>query len=265
MPEDPGNLARQELDQAIVELYRLFAHRRRGSRPWADIGFPPEKLDLPEQGDVRTLGATEYAHLAWHAFCFDGDHPPTVKYFLPRLFGEWEWAPFEHEMVVDRMLDCDWRHWPDAEVQAIEQFCLARFRWCLQQPYEHGDGHAVTEMLELAAFMGMEVQPFFPIWRSDASMTATLHLARFIQEAFADAWSVERIFITWRELWSSRGVSEATINQVLDELRRPWIRNRLSAAFFAVSAIPDQQLLSNSHAYLELWEGLIEGGSAPSA
>jgi hypothetical protein len=257
-PDSTAPNAAVEHTRAITHLYRLFAHRRQGARPWADIDLPPERADLPERGDVRSLSDADYRHLAWHGFCFDGDHPRTVKYFLPRLFEDWANPPFDLEMVVSYMNRCRWRTWPKEEVAAIDRFLCTRLSLDLAAEPHWSYAHPVTRTFKLATFAGTEIGELFGVWASDTSIRARIHLARFITELFGYDQQYSVLRTQWDDLWAGDGVTAEAMDRIFRDLVSPCVRESLEAAFFSAGSDAHRKQLSDAVLYLELLTRILE-------
>lgn len=76
------------LNPLIERLYLAFKARPLADQAvrWLDMPAPDfEQRALAEASrPVEEMSEDIYAHLAWHAMCWDADHLPTLWYFLPR-------------------------------------------------------------------------------------------------------------------------------------------------------------------------------------
>lgn len=83
-----------EVRTALDRLYPLFRAPKAGRRVnnWIDgMHSAEERVGLEAAGSrkpVKELTEPEFDHLAWHAACWDGEHPDALTYFLPRVLDE---------------------------------------------------------------------------------------------------------------------------------------------------------------------------------
>jgi hypothetical protein len=223
-----------DLDAAVKRLYALFARKRRGSRPWADMDFPDDKAALPERVTVKQLGAEEFAHLSWHALCFDGDNPAAVRYFLPRLMEDYTrsvWSSdAEPAMLVSYMNRSAWRTWPPEEVRAVDEFFLAWLRAALRSPATDARPSAAS-IIALMAFADAPLAPAWDVLRADGSAEATSHLVHLVEAV--NHSTRRRVLDRWREMWGKDGARDPAIAAVVSFLTSDETRARLEQAFFS--------------------------------
>lgn len=241
-----------DLPKMIEVLYSLFARKRRGRRPWADIGFPDAKLDLPERVTVRELEVPDYLDLVWHSLCFDGERSETVQYFLPRVFEDFakgNYNQVEPEMFVSDMNQCRWREWPPEKVAAVESFFYA---WvaqsCTDRPVLRANSE-VVDRLKVVAFSGAPLQPLFNHWLAAPGRRSAILLAELINAMWEGG---DPDFPPgWNQVWGDEGVDRATVETIREFLMSSGPLALLEDAFFASDDAKTQAFLSNGIAILD--------------
>lgn len=163
---------REELSQSIETLYRVFG-RYRFTDTLGDAAFPgfcdsapmlsvplnqvpAEALDLFHAKAMTTWGSTK-----------------DFRHFLPRLLelSVENRFTFDREVLWGKLDYGGWRKWPRKEIDAIEQFSLAFWKFALVSPCESDDvtvgGLDICDLVLAFAKANGGLRIYLDQWRED--------------------------------------------------------------------------------------------------
>ena len=247
MEIDPALAARNELATVVAEAWRVFDRYHFG-RPIevcrCNVCVSDEEYALllktpPHEMPASTLQAyTDSAH----------ESTPTAddqyRALLPRYFelcAKADWPAGSAELSFRRLYHSNWRNWPANEVAVIERFFVA-----LVAAWLHDDGPLgrtpADDILCLSVYAGGDVEPLLAVWDADHSLAGGLKLACFIMSI---SWGkrVQRLGAFWDD-------APEMEQHVIDWLRRPETRAKLTDAFFLTEDVREQYLISEAEMVL---------------
>ncbi|WP_021591206.1 hypothetical protein [Actinomadura welshii] len=113
-----------------------------------------------------------------------------VKSLLPLLFERMVTSgELDGSIVLSTLTKEQWRHWPSAEQQAIDDYLDAVWRSLLRQfPSRMGAFFDAAAFLQAAATTGDSIGRYLAVWDTIPDPAADRHLAQLVNEHdFADA------------------------------------------------------------------------------
>ncbi|WP_021591250.1 hypothetical protein [Actinomadura welshii] len=113
-----------------------------------------------------------------------------VKSLLPLLFERMVTSgELDGSIVLSTLTKEQWRHWPSAEQQAIDDYLDAVWRSLLRQfPSRIGAFFDAAAFLQAAATTGDSIGRYLAVWDTIPDPAADRHLAQLVNEHdFADA------------------------------------------------------------------------------
>jgi hypothetical protein len=179
-----------ELRLIIENLYATFAsYPLRDDTDACPCCHSPDDEKRLHRTSLRKLNPRDLEKYATDALFVWGNET-DFKHFLPRIFelaavhGEEFVDP---EVVFNKLHHGDWRHWPDVEQSAVEQFFHALWRCILDgQPHEYY-GWQIEGWLCGIAQAVADLSPYLKTWGAMETENAKLNLAGFIADTdFAD-------------------------------------------------------------------------------
>ena len=179
-----------ELRVAIENLYATFAsYPLRDDTNACTCCHSPEDEKRLHRVPLRRLASGDLEAYAVDALFVWGNET-DFKHFLPRIF---ELAAthgdefVDPEVVFNKLHHGEWRHWPDAEQRAVEQFFGALWGHILDsQPHEYYGWQIEGWLCGFAQAVG-DLSPYLKTWVALETENARLNLAGFIADTdFAD-------------------------------------------------------------------------------
>jgi hypothetical protein len=175
-----------DLTSAIERLYKVFSPYTPPAHPTFCTHCVSDAEDaVLRRKSLREISAEELGKYSWKAISTWGT-VDQFKYLLPRLFElvvtEFRYNP---EILFKKPRYGGLDSWPPAEQAALAEYCSALWRYAVTHHPFH---------LHLPTFPGIEdclcsiaqivddLRPLLQFWDSDASASATQHLAEFAAE-----------------------------------------------------------------------------------
>jgi hypothetical protein len=240
---------KNELSQAIENLYRIFKRHRPGVdfescshcvSETEDVALKKKRLT-----DITNDDISRYAFKAMTTWGTVED----FKHFLPRIFelvATSEDFPIEFEVAIGKLAYGKWQFWPDHEIDAIEQFLSAWWNATLSTPFSESTSMLADDVLCSLAQVVENLDPYLAHWNSSTDLEAGLHLAAFVDWNFDSLYKKDRIDgAFWKE--------ELTEQQTVEWLRTPERRLRLERLCTENPRHPFAYLLSEAAQKLEWW------------
>lgn len=234
--------AKERLDAALSKLGKVFG-KMRGSRYWTD---PLETLEDSSDAESKPVGELtdyQYNHYAWHAVCLNSSRKNcllAIRYFLPRVAadlayeGESPWCVPHFAWLLN---EYEWREWPVAQVDALEEWIFAWVEYCAYT----GEGEFGFDASDCAGICGCDLDKFRLQWQERDSRTSVLWLAHQIERHWESllnsAWPSR-----WQNYWWGPASEDFAVRFVGLMLRQRSI-STLAEAFFETSD-DEQRLLS---------------------
>lgn len=201
--------AEQQLAEAIEGLYRTFA--RYPLRPSMD--GCPHCVHEADQARLRSrplrlLSIDDLSKYAFKALSTWGDEE-DFRHFLPRLFqiaSRETIALVDPEILFGKLPYADWRTWPLAEQQALEQYFVALWEYVLvtrePDPWTHTDTYLCAIAQAIAP-----LHPYLMRWKTHPHPLAHAHLVAFIEQCGETLGTADK--------YSFWGTHPAAITEVL--------------------------------------------------
>jgi hypothetical protein len=245
------------LSQATEALYAAFSSWPL--RPQVSVCpccFTREEERSLHAAPLRALPAEVISGPAQSALLTWGDLA-DAKWVLPRVFelaaeGAFSWPDLEVSLALPHR--GDWRRWPAAEQAAVEAWFHALWADLLSRwPAPHDVG---TVLCALAQSLD-DLTPWLEVWEALPGDAPVWHLSGVL-------WREGHHFVTRGTLrnafWEARHAPQ--LAQLGRWLRRPSLRARVEAAFFAGPPPEREVELSAALAFLE---ALALSPAAPDA
>lgn len=174
-----------ELRLAIENLYATFAsYSLRDDTNACPCCHSLEDEKRVHRKLLRKLNPGNLEQYATDALFVWGDEA-DFKHFHPRIFelsaahGEEFVDP---EVVFNKLHHGDWRHWPDAEQRAVEDYFHALWECILDgQPHEHYGWEIEDWLCGIAQAVG-DLSLYLKMWAAMETENARLNLAGFIAD-----------------------------------------------------------------------------------
>ena len=239
---------------ALDRLYPLFHAPRAGRRVnrWIDMCSAGEQARLVNAGahkPVKELTDAEFKHLAWHAACWDGEHPDTLTYFLPRVLDEY--FSFGLNAVPIDFFVSNFRKgggpagWANAQRAAVA--ALMGAAWSAALAVDEGRrGHPrpARDVLWLTAALRLDVGPLLAHWHQTRTTPAAVQLAMFLREEIGSL--VPPYTSWWGSIWSDERIEPDVQQQVAGWLLSTGTAEQLEESFFAATDPRTQEYLSGA-------------------
>lgn len=232
------------LQNALENVYRTFSYvsapKQFDVSPFREADAYLDMLHTP----LRILDGKQLGPYAGRAITTVGSEQDYL-YFLPRILElatiEPVWLGFEPPVIAQRIKLAGWERWPDERRDAVASVFTATFHCLLERPLdESGDPE---DWLCGLATLDAQTDQALRLWRESASLSAMLHLAKWISreppepvrdilvDTFWDAVSEQRrtTVINWLSNQTTRQQLEAALVEASSD--DGWIIERALRAF----------------------------------
>jgi len=175
-----------KLRSATENLYRIF-----GSYPTPTTlgrckhGQPEDKKHFLSTA-LRKLSSEDLplAHFSWEAISTWGT-VDDFKYFLPRLFEivAFEKYHYDPEVLFGKLAIAHWRSWPEAEQNAVGDYCDALWEKALANYPTLAELPSFAEIDDCLCSIGRaadDLKPFLERWQNGDSVARLQNLADFV-------------------------------------------------------------------------------------
>lgn len=261
---DDNNLATQqspEVRAALDRLYPLFRAPSAGRRvnKWIDGMHSAAECAALEAAGSRTpvaeLTGAEFKHLAWHAMCWDGKHPDTLTYFLPRVFdGHFSvgTTAVPTDFFLSNLRMAGWPSgWTDEQRDGVAGLLSAVWPAALAfDPWDNRCPRPADEVLWMTAVLRFDVGPLLDGWRRTRTVPAIGQLAQFLRATIG--FLVPPFTSWWDDRWTREPLEPGVQQQVAGWLLSSETAEQLEAGFFAARDQRTQFLLSDARDLLPL-------------
>ena len=129
---------------------------------------------------LRDISPGLLRHFMWNALACTWGTPDDLEHYLPRILELVASGEFDSIDTGSLFRRLPWREWPGCERAALSGYLTALWRATITTNRPPGTLD-LLDVLEVAADLGMSVDPFLHEWEKDGSETVALRLARFIQ------------------------------------------------------------------------------------
>lgn len=178
---------REDLEKTIQNLYRVFGRYRftdkRGDTAFPEAcdpepllavplnQLPAEALDIFHAKALTTWGTSE-----------------DFRHFLPRMLELSVFDRFTMDRAVlwGKLAYDHWHMWPKLEIEAIECFSLALWRFKLSQYPNEIESEEIGDLLKAYANAGIGLNDFLETWSQHLSdpetdIAAAIHLGLYLE------------------------------------------------------------------------------------
>lgn len=231
--------ARDSLDDAIEQLYRVFANYPRPQRtqasPWTNIG--EDVLQQLYRAPLKQLTENDLATYARRALTVWGDSS-EFRHYLPRILelvarGQRGWV--DVDLFLAKLKLADLGRWPAEEQAALACYLRELFVSSLSE-FPHWP--QASEVLRGIGLAGEPLDWYLQTWNDDQSSSALCHLAQLILDEQVSLFSKSSLD---PGLWPPE-----SILPVYTFLTAPQHSERLENVFLASPEAPHAQMLASA-------------------
>jgi hypothetical protein len=216
--------AQDELDEAVVRLYEVFAHY-----PLDPIVFgclhcvSVEDNSRIHSKPLRELEGEDLGRFAFKALTTWG-HKDDFRHFLPRIFELWSQNAIMlvlPDILIRKLELAEWLDWPDEEQEAVERFLESLWKANLTS---YPSSLEVPDLLlTMGSYKNGNVDPYLEYWREELAKNeaALRHLLDFVDTI---QYYIGRVHYKWQgEEWGrwepiEHWLSDSALSDTLETL-----------------------------------------------